>query len=149
MHGLGRFHLKFDPETHSSIAPRDREIVIHRTTARCHCEYEWGVHVASFAERVELLPAQVDATAIGSASDPAWSDRDRLLIELADVLHDTADVPDELWPALSAYWTGNQLLQLIVLIGWYHTISFVANAVGVPLESWGARFPGAAKHAIE
>jgi hypothetical protein len=30
---------------------RHREIVIDRTCARCGCDYEWGVHVASFADR--------------------------------------------------------------------------------------------------
>src|SRR5215470_8692869 len=34
----------------SSIDPRDREMVIDRTCARCGCEYEWGVHVTSFGQ---------------------------------------------------------------------------------------------------
>ena len=37
-----------------SLSMRDREIVIDRTCARCRCEYEWGVHVAFFANRVGL-----------------------------------------------------------------------------------------------
>ena len=37
-----------------SLSMRDREIIIDRTCARCGCEYEWGVHVAFFAERVGL-----------------------------------------------------------------------------------------------
>ena len=37
-----------------SVDRRVREIVIDRTCARCGCEYEWGVHVAFFAERVGL-----------------------------------------------------------------------------------------------
>ena len=34
-----------------SISLREREIVIDRTCARCGSEYDWGVHVAFFAER--------------------------------------------------------------------------------------------------
>ena len=34
-----------------------------------------------------------------------------------------------------------QLLELLITVGWYHTISFVANAARVPLEPWAARFP--------
>jgi hypothetical protein len=37
-----------------SLSMRDREIVIDRVCARCNCEYEWGVHIAFFAERVDL-----------------------------------------------------------------------------------------------
>ena len=33
------------------LSLREREIVIDRTCARTGCEYEWGVHVATFAER--------------------------------------------------------------------------------------------------
>ena len=37
---------------------RQREIVIDRVTARCGSEYEWGVHIAFFAERAGLDAAQ-------------------------------------------------------------------------------------------
>ena len=33
------------------LSLRQREIVIDRTTARLGCEYEWGVHVAFFADK--------------------------------------------------------------------------------------------------
>ena len=32
------------------LSLREREIVIDRTCALTNCEYEWGVHVATFAE---------------------------------------------------------------------------------------------------
>src|ERR1700682_3584861 len=44
------------------LALRDREIVINRTCARTGCEYEWGVHVATFAEPARLTAEQVRAT---------------------------------------------------------------------------------------
>ena len=40
-----------------SLSRRDREILIDRTCARCGCEYEWGVHMAFFADRVGLTRA--------------------------------------------------------------------------------------------
>jgi hypothetical protein len=46
---------------------------------RCGCSYEWGVHVAFFAERVALTPEQIRATVHGTAHDPAWSDEEKLL----------------------------------------------------------------------
>ena len=45
-----------------SITLREREIVIDRTCARCGSEYEWGVHVAFFAERARLSPEEVAST---------------------------------------------------------------------------------------
>jgi alkylhydroperoxidase family enzyme len=124
-----------------SISLREREIVIDRTTARCGSEYEWGVHVAFFAERAELNSDQVRATAHGGADDTAWTLREALLIRLVDALHDDAQVDDELWTRLAAEFSDAQLLELVVLIGFYHTVSFVTNALRLPLESYAARFP--------
>jgi len=140
MESMGRFNLKHDPGRHSSIEPRDREIVIDRVCARCGCEYEWGVHVAYTATRVGLTPLQVKATQSPDAGDPAWSERDRLLVRMVDALHDRSDIDDELWMQLAAAWNETQLLQLLVLVGWYHTISYVANASRIPCEDWAARF---------
>src|SRR5712672_1963750 len=107
-----------------SISLREREIVIDRTCARCGSEYEWGVHVAFFAERVGFSP-----------------ERERLLLRLADELHDRAQVSDELWAALREHFAEEQLIELVALTGFYHLISFLTNALRIPLESYGARFP--------
>jgi hypothetical protein len=72
------------------VSLRHREIVIDRTCARCGCGYEWGVHIAFFADRAGLEPKQVRATARGDADDPVWSEQEMLLIRLVDELHDTA-----------------------------------------------------------
>src|SRR5579863_1270042 len=47
------------------LSLRDREIVIDRTCALNGCEYEWGVHVATFAEAAHLTGEQVRATVEG------------------------------------------------------------------------------------
>ena len=73
-----------------AVGLREREIVIDRTCARCGCEYEWGVHVAFFAERAGLDAAQVRSLTHGGPADPCWVDeRERLLIRLVDELHDS------------------------------------------------------------
>jgi alkylhydroperoxidase family enzyme len=124
-----------------SLTMRDRELLIDRTCARCGCEYEWGVHVAFFAERVGLTAEQITSLAHGEPSDPCWVDpRDRLLVRAADVLHDTSDIDDELWDQLHAELTDIQLLDLMMLCGWYHAISFTANGSRIALEAGAPRF---------
>ena len=124
-----------------SIGLREREIVIDRTCARCGSEYEWGVHVAFFAERVGLTAAQVAATCAPEPEAGAFPERERLLLRLVDALHDRTRVDDALWAALRAHWTDAQLVELIALAGFYHLISFVTNALRIPPEPYGARFP--------
>jgi alkylhydroperoxidase family enzyme len=128
---------------HGLVPARDREIVLHRTCARSGAEYEWGVHAVAFAERVGLTPEQLAATAAGpeAADAPDWSEQDALLVRLADELHETATVSDELWAQLAARYTDEQLLELLVTAGWYRTIAYVTNAARIALEPWAARFP--------
>jgi len=126
---------------HGRLAPRDREIVIHRTCARAGAEYEWGVHAVAFGAPLGLTEAQLAATVCGDADDPAWSPHDAQLVAVADELYDTATVGTPLWDALSARFQTDQLLELIVLAGWYRLLSGVINAAGVQHEPWAARFP--------
>jgi alkylhydroperoxidase family enzyme len=137
MGGWGGYELS----RHLSLSLRDREILIDRTCARCGCEYEWGVHVAFFADRAQLTVEQVTSLTHGGADDACWDDeRDRLLVEAADALHDGADIDDELWSRLSPVFSPPAMLDLLLLCGWYHAISFAAKGARVDLEPGAPRF---------
>ena len=123
-----------------SLPLRDREIVIDRTCVRCGCEYEWGVHIAAFADRAGLTPAQVASLTHGTTTDECWAtERDRVLIDTVDALHDHAAVPDELWERLAVELTEPQIIDLTMLCGWYHAVCYTANALGVAAEDWAPR----------
>ncbi len=124
-----------------SITLREREIVIDRTCARCGSEYEWGVHVSFFAERVGFTEEQVASTCAADPDASAFPQRERLLLRFVDELHDTSEVSDPLWLELRTEWTDEQLIELVALVGQYHLISFVTNAFRIPHESYAARFP--------
>jgi 4-carboxymuconolactone decarboxylase len=128
---------------HPTVTPREREIVIHRMTARCGAEYEWGVHVTIYGRALGFTDAHLRAFVHGDASDPVWAPRERLLIRLADALHETATLSDELWAELSGNWKLDQLIELVVTAGWYRTISNLINVSRVELEDWAERFPAA------
>jgi alkylhydroperoxidase family enzyme len=121
-----------------SIPLRDRELVIQRTCARLGCEYEWGVHAAFFAAKARLSAEDLAATRALPGSGA--SVHDRLLFALVDALVDTATVGDGLWPALAQEWTPEQLVELIALAGFYHLISFAANAFRIPPEPFAAKW---------
>ena len=124
-----------------SMSMRDREIVIDRTCARCGCEYEWGVHIAFFADRVGLTSKQITSLTHGASTDPCWSNpRDRVLIDVADALHDRSRIDNGLWERLSGALAEAEVLDLLMLCGWYHAISFAANDVELALEDGAPRF---------
>lgn len=92
-----------------NLTIRQREVVIHRTTALCRSEYEWGVHVTAFAQHAGLTPEQVHSTAAGTAEDACWTPEDRVLIRLCDALHETCDIDDGLWQDLKERFNENAI----------------------------------------
>jgi alkylhydroperoxidase family enzyme len=137
MGGWGSYELS----KRLSLSMREREIAINRTCARCCCEYEWGVHVAFFAERAGLTARQITSLTHGTSTDTCWSSpRDRLLIDVADALHDRARIDDGLWNRLSQGMSETEILDLLMLCGWYHAISFAANGMELEGEPDAPRF---------
>ena len=127
-----------------SIPLRSRELMILRTCARCGAEYEWGVHIATFGAKAQWTSAQTRSTVYGNADDTCWSLEDQLVIRLADQLHDTNRVDDALWEELSARFAPDQLVELIMLAGLYHAVSYMVNATDVQHEAFAPRFPSVA-----
>jgi alkylhydroperoxidase family enzyme len=123
---------------------RQRELVIHRTTALCGSEYEWGVHVRGFSAKAGLDGAQLASTVHGDADDACWSEEDRVLIRLCDGLQRDCEVDDALWAALRSRFSEPACLELLMLCGFYRTVAYLTNALRLPLESGAARFPEAA-----
>jgi 4-carboxymuconolactone decarboxylase len=126
-----------------SVDPLDREVLLHRTCARCGCEYEWGIHAVAYGRPLGLSEDQLRATVTEGPEAPVWSERQRLLLRLADELHDTATVSDELWAGLAGEWDESRLVELIATAGFYHLVSFMANAARVEPEEYAERFPEA------
>jgi alkylhydroperoxidase family enzyme len=123
------------------LSLRQREIVIDRTCALNHCEYEWGVHVAIFAGPAKLTGEEVRATVQGDANSACWSPAEQALIAAVDGLHARATLSDAEFATLSAQYDEAQILEIMLLCGFYRTVSYLANGLKLPLEETAARFP--------
>jgi alkylhydroperoxidase family enzyme len=126
---------------HGPLSLREREIVIDRTCALNTCEYEWGVHVAIFADAARLTKDDIRATVDGDADAPGWSDAEKVLVAAVDALHHRATLSDAEFAALSAHFDSDMILEIILLCGFYRTVSYLANSLALPLEANAARFP--------
>jgi alkylhydroperoxidase family enzyme len=123
------------------LSLREREIVIDRTCALTGCEYEWGVHVATFAEAAQLTGEQVRATVLGKADAPCWSESEQALLAAVDALHFSATLGDAEFKALAAHYDDAKIFEVFLLCGFYRTVSYLANGLDLPLEANAARFP--------
>lgn len=127
-----------------TLSMRERELAIDRACARCGGEYEWGVHIALFAERIGFGADEIAATVTPGADAACWTERERLILRLVDQLHDTNNVDEALWAALKAEFEDEQIIELVVLTGYYHMVSFTVNALRLPMEDYAPRFPARA-----
>ena len=123
------------------LSMREREIVIDRTCALNKCEYEWGVHVAAFAQAAKFTAEQIHATVLGGADAPCWSEAEQAMISAVDALHHRATLAEAEFAALKAHYDDAKILEIIQLCGFYRTVSYLANALALPLEENAARFP--------
>jgi alkylhydroperoxidase family enzyme len=115
--------------------------VIDRTCALTGCEYEWGVHVTTFAQAAHLTDEQVRATARGGADAPCWSPAEQAMLAAVDALHHRATLSQAEFSALRAHYDDAKILEIILLCGFYRTVSYLANGLALPLEEKAARFP--------
>ena len=136
--GWGSYYLS----RRSGLSLRHRELVIDRTTAMCGAEYEWAIHIAAFADKAELTTAQIYSMTHGKPTDGCWTDpADRAVLAAVDGLHAQADLDDEQWSNLVGAIGEDAAIDLLLLAGWYHAISYAANALRLPLEPNTVGFP--------
>jgi alkylhydroperoxidase family enzyme len=122
------------------LSLREREIVIDRVCARTGCEYEWGVHVAAFADRAHLSTDEVAATADLSSRSGPWSEAEAALIAAVDALEARATLSQAEFDRLEAHYDPPQVLEVLLLAGFYRTVAYLANGLDLPLEAGAARF---------
>jgi alkylhydroperoxidase family enzyme len=127
-----------------SISLRWRELMILRTCALCGAEYEWGVHIAGFGEKALWTQDQIYSSVHGSYADGCWTIEEKLIIRLADELHNSSQVADSTWIELSDKFSPDQLVEFLMLGGLYHGVSFIVNACKVQPEAFAPKFPSKA-----
>lgn len=138
---LGGYMLSRGRDAGAGYDARTRELVIDRVTALCRCEYEWGVHIASYATKVALTDDQIYSTVHGTPADGCWDERDRAILQMTDQLHHGGGIDDAVFASISRYFDEGIIIELLALAGWYHSISYIANVSRTELEEWAPRFP--------
>jgi alkylhydroperoxidase family enzyme len=117
----------------SSVPDREREIVILRVGWNARAVYEFGQHTV-IGKRSGLTDAEIAALA-ADAVPTGWSAEDLALVALADDLCRSDCVSEETWAALSPRWDQSQLVELLVLAGFYRLVSGFLNSAGVALDA--------------
>lgn len=120
------------------LPDRHREVLILRTGWNCQSIYEFAQH-----RRIALSVGMTldDIRRIQQGPDAAgWDPFEAVLCRAADELHRDHQLTDATWSELASRYTEEQLIETVMLIGYYHLVSFALNAFGVPLEPGAEAF---------
>lgn len=123
------------------LPARERELAILRVGWLCRSDYEWGQHVP-IGRRAGLTDAEIARIPQGPGA-PEWSELDRTILRATDELHDEACIADATWARLAREYDEKQLIELVMVIGHYHLVSFALNTFGVPREEGVVGLPEA------
>lgn len=115
-----------------TISGREREIVILRVGHNASAQYEFGQHIV-IGRREGLSDDEIAALATDEPGD-AWSTTERALIALADELCADDCVGDATWATLAETFDDSQMVELLMLAGYYRMISGFLNSAGVQLD---------------
>jgi len=109
---------------------RDRELAILRVALRTGTPYEWANHVPG------ALAGGATEAEIRAVTDPdaTWPDADAALLRAVDDLCADDCVSDATWAALRAHRDEAEIIEFLVLIGYYRLMAGVLNSLGVPVE---------------
>jgi len=114
-----------------TLEMRDLEIVILRTGWLCRSAYTWGEHV-KFGRNAGLTSQEIEWLVQGSSAQ-GWSERDRALVRVAEELHEDACVGDATWAVVAENFTDKQIIELLMMVGFYHEIAYLYNSMRVRL----------------
>jgi 4-carboxymuconolactone decarboxylase len=122
------------------LPPRLRELAILRTGWLCRAEYEWGQHVV-LARRVGISNGEIARVKIGPEVE-GWTELEAAVLRAVDELHSGACVTDNTWAVLAAHLDERQLIEVPMLVGQYHIVSFTLNTLGIRREPGLGGFNG-------
>ena len=113
----------------SSLSPRHREILILRTAWLLNNDCVWSEH-APIARTLGMTSGELQRIAQGP--DPPGRDPfEATLLRLADQLFRNSSVTDETWKALAANYDIDRLMDAVLTVAHFTTVSLVFNALGV------------------
>jgi hypothetical protein len=93
--------------------------------------YEFGQHTV-IGQQAGLTAEEVRRLAHESLD--GWSDEDQALIAMADELCRDNLVSDSTWAKLAQRWSEPELIELLIVAGFYRLVSGFLNSAGVQLE---------------
>jgi 4-carboxymuconolactone decarboxylase len=137
--GAATLRLVFALLTETALDPVLRELVILRVSQRCDCQYAWVQHVA-IARAAGVKEAQIAALEQGEAPPSLFHERACAAFVLADEILTNCRASDRTFATVRNLFSPREVVELLLLIGYFRMISAVMTSLEVEVESpFGAK----------
>ncbi len=132
-----------------ALGRRRGELVILRVGIRMRAWYEWGSHVER-AMACGLTLEEIERVKGGGAA-PGWSPEEALLLLAVDELLDRRGLSPESLETLSAYYSAQEIMDVMAIHGMYVILGCMINTWGLEVdEEVAAKLPeGVTREAFE
>lgn len=117
----------------STLPPRVREMVILRTAALAGSPYEWAHHTV--IGRTAGLRDEEIARIERGPDAPGWAADDQVVLRAVGELHTDRDLAEPTWQALTARWSTQQIMDLVMTVGFYTMTAMSLNAFRVEIDA--------------
>jgi|HubBroStandDraft_6_1064221.scaffolds.fasta_scaffold60032_5 alkylhydroperoxidase family enzyme len=123
----------------NKVAARTRELIVLRIGWRAGSEYVFCNHVR-FSKDLGIPDEEI----LG-VRDPrrchAYSNTDRAVLQLADELHEHAQVSRSTWAMLEKAFARDELVELLLIAGFWRMAAGFVKSIKIPLDDDVASWP--------
>jgi alkylhydroperoxidase family enzyme len=117
------------------LSARERRLLILRTASQARCEYELSVHRQQGVRAGDVTPDEVSALEVESMPRPSsLAPREQALLAIADAICRTDTLDDEQWASAVSVLMVQDIIECLMVVGYYRMCSGVMNALAVPPE---------------
>jgi alkylhydroperoxidase family enzyme len=117
----------------STLAPRERELLVLRVAAVRDSAYEWEQHTRLAAD-AGLRVAEIERIAVGPSA-AGWSELDQAMLQAVDELVNDACISDGTWATLAGALDEQQLIDLVFTVGAYDLLAMAFRSFGLQLDA--------------
>ncbi|GHG48002.1 carboxymuconolactone decarboxylase family protein [Streptomyces griseocarneus] len=118
----------------ASLDAVDRELLILNFGLHYEAEYEWAQHV-SISAAVGVTDAQRVALRRGETDANVFTPAQRALLAFAGAVADGPTVKDEVFAAVREHYSEEQVVETLVLAGFYFLLGRVCTVLDVDIDA--------------
>ena len=113
----------------NSLSPAIREMIILRVAVLNRAQYEFDAHVPH-AVKAGMSEDQIALLKEDSIAG-TFSEQERLILKLTDVMTKEIQVPDSLFDQVKPHFNDQEILELVTTISAYNMVSRLLNALHI------------------